>query len=144
MSAGTIRQPATVTRVTSSEIDVEVCRPEACQGCKAHKMCHMEEDGKGKSMTLINDGQGYYEGEQVMLVMRRSSGLKAALIAYLIPVVLLIATLLICQSAGETEIVSAVITLSVLVLYFIGVRLLRGRLNREFSIEIEKVIDLIQ
>lgn len=125
--------------VTPSEIEVEVCRPEACAACKAKSVCS-EGGGEGKRMTLINDGQGYAVGEQITLVMRRSSGLKAVLIAYLVPVFLIVAALLIFQAMQVKDIIAAVATLGILGLYFLVVRLLRGRINRELTIEIEKEI----
>ena len=136
---GTIRQSATVILVTPSEIEVEVCRPEACAACKAKSVCS-EGGGEGKRMTLINDGQGYAVGEQITLVMRRSSGLKAGLIAYLVPGFLIVAALLIFQAMQVKDIIAAVATLGILGLYFLVVRLLRGRINRELTIEIEKEI----
>lgn len=136
---GTIRQSATVMLVTPSEIEVEVCRPEACAACKAKSVCS-EGGGEGKRMTLINDGQGYAVGEQITLVMRRSSGLKAVLIAYLVPVFLIVAALLIFQTMQVKDIIAAMATLGILGLYFLVVRLLRGRINRELTIEIEKEI----
>lgn len=138
---GTIRQRATIVDITPSEIEVEVCRPEACAACKAKSVC--SEGGAsagGRRMTLLNDGQGYTVGEQIMLVMRRSSGLKAVLIAYLGPVFLIVAALLIFRSMQIREIIAAMTTLGILGLYFLIVRLLRGRINRELTIEIEKEI----
>lgn len=138
---GTIRQSATVMQVTPSEIEVEVCRPEACAACKAKSVCSEGgSSGNGRHMTLLNDGQGYAVGEQVTLVMRRSSGLKAVLIAYLVPVFLIVAALLIFQAMQVKDIIAAIVTLGLLGLYFLIVRLLRGHINRELTIEIEKEI----
>ena len=138
-SSGTIRQSATVIRVDATQIEVEVCRPEACAACKAKSVCS-EGGGQGKRMTLANDGQGYQLGEQITLVMRRSAGLKAVVIAYLVPVILVVAALLVFQTLQIKETVAAISTLVLLGLYFLVIRLLRGRLNRELTIEIEKEI----
>ena len=138
-SSGTIRQSATVIRVDATQIEVEVCRPEACAACKAKSVCS-EGGGQGKRMTLANDGQGYQLGEQITLVMRRSAGLKAVVIAYLVPVILVVAALLVFQTMQIKETVAAISTLVLLGLYFLVIRLLRGRLNRELTIEIEKEI----
>lgn len=138
---GTIRQSATVARVTTSEIEVEVCRPEACASCNAKSIC--SEGGSstgGKRMTLLNDGQGYAPGEQVTLVMCRSSGFKAVIIAYLAPVFLIVGALLAFQALHLKETLSALLTLGIVGIYFVIVRLLRGRLKRELTIEIEKEI----
>lgn len=138
---GTIRQRATIVDITPSEIEVEVCRPEACAACKAKSVCSEGgASGDGRRMTLLNDGQSYAVGEQIMLVMRRSSGLKAVVIAYLVPVFLIVAALLIFRSLQIREIVAAVATLGILGLYFLIVRLMRGRIDRELTIEIEKEI----
>ena len=138
-SSGTIRQSATVIRVDATQIEVEVCRPEACAACKAKSVCS-EGGGQGKRMTLANDGQGYQLGEQITLVMRRSAGLKAVVIAYLVPVILVVAALLVFQTVQIKETVAAISTLVLLGLYFLVIQLLRGRLNRELTIEIEKEI----
>ena len=138
-SSGTIRQSATVIRVDATQIEVEVCRPEACAACKAKSVCS-EGGGQGKRMTLANDGQGYQLGEQITLVMRRSAGLKAVVIAYLVPVILVVAALLVFQTVQIKETVAAISTLVLLGLYVLVIRLLRGRLNRELTIEIEKEI----
>lgn len=138
-SSGTIRQSATVIRVDATQIEVEVCRPEACAACKAKSVCS-EGGGQGKRMTLANDGQGYQLGEQITLVMRRSAGLKAVVIAYLVPVILVVTALLVFQTIHMQETVAAISTLVLLGLYFLVIRLLRGRLNRELTIEIEKEI----
>lgn len=139
--SGTIRQSATVIRVDAAEIEVEVCRPEACAACKAKSVCS-EGGGEGKRMTLVNDGQGYQVGEQIQLVMRRSAGLKAVVIAYLVPVVLVVAALLIFQATPMSDTTAALLTLGILVLYFVIIRLLRGRINNQLTIEIEKEIEL--
>ena len=93
-------------------------------------------------MTLVNDGQGYRVGEQIQLVMRRSAGLKAVVIAYLVPVVLVVAALLIFQATPMSDTTAALLTLGILVLYFVIIRLLRGRINNQLTIEIEKEIEL--
>lgn len=136
-----MRQRATVIRVDTTEIEVEVCRPEACAACTAKSVCS-EGGGTGKRMTLVNDGQGYHVGEQIQLIMRRSTGLKAVVIAYLVPVVLVVASLLIFQATLMTDTTAALLTLGILALYFVIIRLLRKRINNQLTIEIEKEIEL--
>ncbi|MCH5305269.1 MAG: SoxR reducing system RseC family protein [Rikenella sp.] len=134
----TIRQTATVVRVSDSELEVEVCRAEACAGCKARRVCSEGGTAGGRRMTLVNDGQGYRTGEQITLVMRRAAGLRAVAVAYLVPVFLIIGALLVFQALGTEETAAALATLGLLGLYFLAVRLLRGGIDRRLTIEIEK------
>ncbi len=92
-------------------------------------------------MTLVNDGQGYAVGERITLVLRRSAGLKAVVIAYLVPVFLIVGALLAFQAAQVRDTVAALATLGMVGLYFLSVRLLRGRIDRGMTIEIEKEIE---
>ncbi len=89
-------------------------------------------------MTLVNDGQGYAVGEQVTLVMRRAAGFKAVIIAYFIPVCLIVAALLIFQQTGVRETVAGVVTLGIVGIYYLVVRLFRQKLRGEMTIQIEK------
>lgn len=134
MSKGSVRQSATVLTVTDAEITLEVCRAEACGACRARSACGGSSE---RTMTLANDGQGYRVGEQVMLVMERSMGLKAVVIAYLMPVFLMIGTLLLA-GMWLSELVSGSLALLVLVIYMLMIRVFRGAISREISITIEK------
>ena len=138
-----IRQSATVVRIDETEIEVEVCRPEACAACKARNVCSEggASEGGGRRMTLGNDGQGYAVGERVTLVMRRSAGFKAVIIAYFIPVCLIVAALLIFQQTEVRETVAGLITLGIVGIYYLVVRLFRKRLKGGMTLQIEKEIE---
>lgn len=135
MSKGTVRQQATISAVSETEITLDVCRAEACAACAARGACG---GGAQKEMTLVNDGSDYQVGEQVTLVMERSMGLKAVLIAYLIPVFIIITSLLVFQSFEVSELISGGITLLILAIYMLMIRLFRDTISREISIRIEK------
>lgn len=138
-----IRQSATIVRVDETEVEVEVCRPEACAACKARSVCSEggSAEGGGRRMTLANDGQGYTVGERVTLVMRRSAGFKAVIIAYFIPVCLIVAALLVFQQTEMRETVAGLVTLGIVGIYYLVVRLFRTKLKGEMTIEIEKEIE---
>lgn len=138
-----IRQSATVVRIDETEIEVEVCRPEACAACKARSVCSegRASEGGGRRMTLGNDGQGYAVGERVTLVMRRSAGFKAVIIAYFIPVCLIVAALLVFQQTEVRETVAGLITLGIVGIYYLVVRLFRKRLKGGMTLQIEKEIE---
>ncbi len=138
MSRETIRETAVVTNVTDKEVTLEVCTPEACHACNAKNICNQSGGGKTREITLLNDGQGYTPGDHVVLVMRHSAGFLAVGIAYLIPVFLLIGTLLGLQWAGFSDITSGLVSLLVVILYYLIIRLVRSRVEPKLTIEIEK------
>lgn len=130
-----ITQLATITKIEDGILYLSTCSPDTCQGCKAQAAC--ASSGGGKDIVLSDDGRGREVGDQVVLRISRSQGLRAVLIAYMIPVALIVVLLLGFQWLGISEMISACITLAVVVVYFIILRLLKNKLETELTIEIE-------
>ena len=63
-------------------------------------------------------------------------GLKAAMYAYFIPLVLMAAILFVAMYLTGNDAVSALLSLLVVALYFIGLYLMRKRLSEKFSFKI--------
>lgn len=137
MSQQTIRQKATIVKITKSDIELEVCRPEACAACKARSACTSESED-GKRISLTNDGVPREVGDEVYLSITNAVGLKATLIAYLTPVVIVLILVLVLEHFNVGEKSAGAITLGALVLYFLLLRLMRTKLNKEITIQIEK------
>lgn len=60
-----------------------------------------------------------------MLELQRGVGLRAVAIAYLIPVVLLVAGLLTLQGLGVSDSTSGIVALAIIVVYYILIKIFR-------------------
>ena len=91
----TITHKGTVVQSGRGTVDV-LMRPEsACGACHARKVCGMEE-GEERILNVITiNAHTYREGEEVNVSISEGMGIKAALIAYAYPF-LLVFVLLIC------------------------------------------------
>ena len=69
--------------------------------------------------------------------MSIGQGNKAAVLAYLIPIILLLAVLFLCLGLGVNEGLSALISIVVLIPYYIILYLGRDRLKKKFEYTIE-------
>lgn len=130
-----IIQRATITKIENGELHLSICRAEACGACKAQSAC--ASSGGGKEIVVADDGSGREVGDEVVLRVNRSQGVFAVVIAYLVPVVVVVGLLVILQSIGVREIVAGGAALGALVLYFVLIRIFRGRFETELTIEIE-------
>lgn len=130
-----IIQRATITKIENGELYLSICRAEACGACKAQSAC--ASSGGGKEIVVADDGRGREVGGEVVLRVNRSQGVFAVVIAYLVPVVVVVGLLVILQSIGVREIVAGGAALGALVLYFVLIRIFRGRFETELTIEIE-------
>lgn len=136
---GELRQTATIVQVTDREIVVEVCRESSCKACAAKSMCSAGSDGasSGHRMTLPSDGVERKVGDQVTVLVSERRAAMAVILAYLIPVFLVIGLLLVFQMMGVSELVSGIVVLVVLAAYFVAIKILDKKIGKELTIEIE-------
>ena len=77
-------------------------------------------------------------GDEVEVVLKASMGHKAVLLAYMIPLVLLVAVLLVAVSAGVGELYAGLAAIAAVAVYYFGLWLMRGRLRNEYIFNIKK------
>ena len=100
-------------------------------------MCNSAE-AKEKEVEVYTSGhEAYQVGQEVMLEGRLSDGRKAAMIAYGLPLLLLLPVLFISIRLTGSDTVGALCGLGVIVLYYLCIYLFfRKRLQQQFSFAI--------
>ncbi|MBK7029982.1 MAG: SoxR reducing system RseC family protein [Bacteroidales bacterium] len=111
---------------------VKILSQSACNACHAKGMCTTM-DMKEKIVEVEKvTTQSFADGTPVLLEMKKSLGHKAVILAYLIPFILVISTLLIVSSFAS-EGVAGLSALSILLPYFLILNLFRKRWNSTFQ-----------
>ena len=130
----TISHEAVVKAVDTECVRVTIVQSSACAGCAAKQMCNSAEAKEKDVDVFTSDAASYRVGEHVVLEGRLSDGRKAALVAYGIPLVLLLLALFIGIALMESEALGAVCALAVVALYYAIIYIFfRKRLQQQFS-----------
>ena len=133
----TISHEGIVTKITDDELEIKILAQSACAACHAKSACGMGEQAE-KILTVPRPKDKDFElNQKVNVKMAIGQGNKAAVLAYLIPIVLLLAVLFVCIGLGINEGLSALISIVALVPYYIILYLKRDKLKRQFSYIIE-------
>lgn len=127
-----------VTAVEKGRVSVQMRVVSACASCEAHSRCGFAESKDKTVVVDTRDWQSYQQGDNVKVIIRTGNGLKAVLIAYVLPAVLLIAAFVTFYSLHLSEVVTALLTLSVVALYGIFLYFMRHRLQQKFTFKLEK------
>ena len=127
-----IEQEGVIETISEGMAKVNITSFSACANCHAKKGCNLI-DSKTKHILLPTGKTQYSIGDTVRIFMKRSLGLRATLIAYIIPLVILITTLLVLTSLKLNELFVGLITLLILVPYFILVYHFRESLKKTFT-----------
>lgn len=132
-----IEHIGTVERVMSHSLIVSITQETACSACAAAQLCHSA-DKKDKCMEIpCEDGAAYSVGQEVVIVGKLGLGLQATLWAYVFPLIVMMAVLIIVSHITGSEGWGAVVALASLLPYYIILYLLRGRMQRKFSFNIK-------
>lgn len=133
----TISHEGVVTRITDDELEIKILAQSACAACHAKSACGMGEQAE-KILTVPRPkGKDFAIGQKVNVRMAIGQGNKAAVLAYLIPILLLLAVLFACLGLGVNEGLSALISIVALIPYYIVLYLKRDKLRKQFDYTIE-------
>ena len=108
---------------------------DSCSNCG---MC----ENKGTKI-LVKNQVGANRGDTVRLGVSTSKGLGAAMVVYLVPVVILIASLVLFINAGLSEGISALLSFLIMAVWFAGVFVAEksGLIKEKIYAEIIEIID---
>ncbi len=126
-----------VVKITNDEIEIKIMAQSACAACHAKSACGMGEQAE-KILTVPRPkDKSFTLNQRVNLRMAIGQGNKAAVLAYLIPIILLIAVLFICLGLGLNDGLSALISIVALIPYYIVLYLRRDQLKQKFEYTVE-------
>ena len=133
----TISHEGIVTKITDDDLEIKILSQSACAACHAKSACGMGEQTE-KTLTVPRPkGQEFHLMQKVNVKMGIAQGNKAAVLAYLVPILLLLAVLFVCLGLGLGEGWSALISIAALIPYYILLYLRRDKIKKQFEYIIE-------
>ena len=141
MSKERIEHEVTVIAVDKDYISVEILNKSACAACHAKGVCGASE----QSVKVVEVAQDittlacdFQVGERVNVVMSSSMGVTAIWLCYVVPLIVLMASILILSKCGVGELAVGLVSLGVVAVYYFGVYLFRNKISKIFTFSIEK------
>ena len=136
-SSSEISHRGRIVSITPEVTTVEIVSESACAACHAKGLCSLG-DSTVKQVELPTRGWDNYQvGQEVDVVLRASMGHKAVWLAYVLPLIVMVAVLLAVIFAGGTELLAGLTAIGAVALYYLVIWLLRGRLRNEYVFNIK-------
>ena len=136
-STETISHEGIVTKITDDELQIKILAQSACAACHAKSACGMGEQAEKILIVPRPKDKDFALNQKVNVRMAIGQGNKAAVLAYLIPIILLLAVLFVCLGLGLNDGLSALISIVALIPYYIILYLKRNKLKNKFSYIVE-------
>ncbi len=126
-----------INQITPTRIFVIIVSESACSACHANGYCGAA-DMKEKIIAVENPkNEDRNTGDCVTIVMQKSTGLKAVFYGYILPFIVLMATLLGTLNTTNNEGLAGLLALLVLVPYYFALYMMREKLQSKFQFKID-------
>lgn len=137
--ANIITHQGIVENIDDARVFVRILQTSACASCSVKGHCSSA-DSKEKIIEINTPYISCQKGDRVTVVGQVSMGMKAVLLAFFIPFLVLVVSLFVCMHlSGGNELFSGLIALALLVPYYFVVWLNKDKLKKKFSFTIKPI-----
>ena len=144
MAKERIEHEGKVISIDKDYIGVEILNKSACAACHAKGVCGASDESV-KVVEVAQDittlAADYQIGETVNVIMSSAMGTQAVWIAYVVPLLVLMASILVFSLCGAGELAMGLGSLGIVALYYLGVFLFRNKISKIFIFSIEKLAE---
>ena len=132
MAKNEVSHMGIVKSVTPELTTVEILSLSACAECHAKGMCGIA-DSEIKEISVPTDPYSDHKpGDEVEVMLKKSMGLKAVWISYVIPLFILMILILSLSSVTVHEVYAGLGAIAGVALYYLLIYIFRDRLAKDF------------
>ncbi len=117
---------------------MNIVNQSACSGCHAKGACSVS-DYQDKEIEISNFSNNYIAGQEVTILFKESAGFTALFYGYVLPFILVLSTLVVSVSITNNELFAGLLSLAILIPYYITLYFLRHLLKKVFNFEVEEI-----
>jgi len=138
MKKGEISHIGKIIDITPEITTVEIISESACSQCHARGLCGASEEVAKHIKVRTNKYDTHVVGETVSVCLGKSLGLKAVLISYVIPVIILMILVVSLSVIWDSDWLIGLVTLAGVACYYGILFLFRDKLAGQYEFYITK------
>lgn len=129
---GIIEHKGRVVSIEGDRVQVEITSVSACAGCHARSLCSASDEKRKMIEARMTSGEVIKVGDEISVVGKRSYGITAVVLAYVLPVVLLVGVLVVSDMYEIEEGIGGLLSLGILIPYYLLLYMMRRVLYNKF------------
>jgi sigma-E factor negative regulatory protein RseC len=135
-SADSIKHKGKVTGSNEHNYFISIITESACSACSVQGACNVSRM-QNETLEIPKGAQtDYHTGDEVNVIMEKSLGPKAVLLGYIFPFLILFATLIISLNLLKDEGIAGLISVMIVIPYYLLLYLFRHKLKKTFVFRI--------
>jgi len=116
-------------------VHVMISQDVSCSGCQASGICNMNE--RSNKIMKIYGNYKLEPGSKVLVSVSQSQGYLAVFLGYVMPLIILVASLSLTASLPAGELAAGLISVGVTAFYYMILFLFRKHISKKFSFNIK-------
>lgn len=138
MATGEVSHKGMIVSVGKDKVSVQIVSESACSACHAAGLCGAAESKKKIVDVPVYGDRSYSIGQEVEVCLARKMGLKAVLLSYVIPLVILLILVLSLSYIGFGELAGGLVSIGGIAVYYLILYLCRNHLAEGYVFYIRK------
>ncbi len=138
MAKNDISHLGKVVELTPEFTSVEIISTSACSACHAKGVCGVSEEVVKVVSVPTSPYANYKVGDEVYVLLKKSMGMKAVWISYVLPVVILMTIILSMSALHFEDLQLGLAGIAGVVIYYLLIYLFRNKLAKDFIFEIKE------
>ena len=134
-----VEHKGVVEAINGKVVRVGFAAHSACSACHAKGVCSLSEV-ESKFVEVKNTGREFTVGDAVDILLQEKQGFRALWLGYVLPFLIMTATLILLVLATGREGLAGLSALGVLIPYYLGLYLFRGKVKEKFEFKIRKTV----
>ena len=132
-----VKHEGVVSKITNDVVTISLKGNINCEACNAKAACGVSESNS-KEIEVSNSSQSLKLNENVEVLLKKNLGLKAVFWAYVFPFILMLTVLLITSTLVQ-EWIAGLLSIAVLIPYYLLLYVLRNTFKKAFKLSILKM-----
>ena len=132
-----VKHEGVVSKITNDVVTISLKGNINCEGCKAKAACGVSESND-KEIEVPISNQQLNLNENVEVLLNKNLGLKAVFWAYVFPFIIMLTVLLIASTLFQ-EWIAGLLSIAILLPYYLMLYVLRSTFKKAFKLSILKM-----
>ncbi len=134
----TIGKTGIIKNIINNELIIEIMSCSACSTCAVKNYCNGAEAKQKEIIVKNKEADKFNVGEEVVVEIDEQQAIKSIIIAYVIPLILMISTIIGVISYQQDEIIGGICGIIVLIPYYFGLFLAKDKMKSGFEFKVSK------
>lgn len=131
-----IKHSGVIKEIDDHQYYVSIVAQSACASCSVKGVCNVSEMKDEIVEVARNKTENFNVGDKVEILMEKAQGTKAVMLGYVIPFILVLVTLIVSLNLVDNEGIAGLISIGILVPYYLILYVNRDKLKTAFRFRI--------